>query len=132
MRKMLFNLFDYRSVYLIRDKKKVKIGISTNTKRRLREIESSQNSSGLKILASVSLFYARKIEKRLHSKYQARRVLHHGAGKTEYFKLTFFQVIAIKLKLRFIQFLQMISILFILSIIIIISCSTIIYLNTIY
>jgi hypothetical protein len=119
--RILLSLFDFRSVYLIKHKNKIKIGISTNPKRRLKEIERSIDSRA-KILLSVKLFKAKAIEKRLHKRFEAQRAIFKGSGKTEYFRLSFLQILSLRVRLRMIQLFQFVSIIFSTSIIIFLIC----------
>lgn len=103
MSKLLFKLFDFRFVYFMRDtkSKRIKIGITTDIKRRKKEIESSSNKN-LRVIFARKFFFAQKLEKRLHKKLEKqRKPFESGCGKTEFFKLTFLQLLCLRLALAF-------------------------------
>lgn len=89
-----------------------KIGISTNSKRRRKQIDDSLENESVKLLFEIKLFNAQQIEKRLHNDYSNQwKPKFKGSGRLEFFDLNFLNVAVIKWRLRKIYLIQRIKIL---------------------
>jgi hypothetical protein len=85
-------MFDYRYLYVfkVRGDGLYKIGISKNWQRRRRQIEDTKSRRvRLKLLIAVPLVAAGFWERRLHQKFNLKRVRLKGvSGGTEFFELS--------------------------------------------
>lgn len=84
---VLYQLFDYRTLYLIRttaSKGRFKVGIGKNEERRLRQIDRSIRGSKEWVDFSVKLFWASWYEGKLHDILEGARRPWKGSGRTEW------------------------------------------------
>ena len=100
---------DYRYIYLYAKKSGlVKIGITNKPSRRAKE-NGCQNAT---LIGLRRVFYAHHHEQRLHKIYAAYRVRHGTAsGCTEWFKLRWWQVFMLRIRLQFLFFRQIVVVL---------------------
>ena len=111
--RLLYALFDYRFVYLLKKGRLTKIGISTNVERRQREIKRSGTAT--KLITARRLFFAQRIETRLHRKYKQKRRRIKGSGGTEYFYLNLIEKLKLRCYLAVVCYLQRFFVLLLLT-----------------
>ncbi|MEM0992478.1 MAG: GIY-YIG nuclease family protein [Bacteroidota bacterium] len=84
-------MLDYRYVYVfkVRGKQLYKIGISKDWRIRRYQVEDTRSMRmRLRLLIAVPLFFASKVEKKLHRKFKSQRKKLKGvSGGTEFFEL---------------------------------------------
>jgi len=103
---ILKKFFDYRYLYLFNRpslnplKMDVKIGISTNYKRRLTQVKESSNNKRIDVLAAHRVLNARKLESYFRKVYIKTQFNYKGSGRTEWHKLTNPEVSFLKARLR--------------------------------
>ncbi len=89
-------------VYVMRGSQfKFKIGISNNPERRLKEV-----SHRPKLVVKHSFYFAERIEKALHKMYRRSRTTRSGSGRTEWFVLSIFQLLSLRILLWGLKLLQ--------------------------
>ena len=81
---------DYQLLYLVKQGRITKIGITDNSKERFSAIKSDTKAP-INVLFVKRLPYTKSIEKWLHVRYKAQKRRHVGRGKEEWFKLNIFQ-----------------------------------------
>ena len=89
--RFLYKRFDYRFLYLIlseNGRKGVKIGIGWELESRFRTIDRSLPGTKERIGFAVRLFYSKKHEGFLHSRFAKANFIKSGSGATEWFYLT--------------------------------------------
>ncbi len=88
----------FRYIYAIKERwtRKVKIGITHDIGKRKRDISDSLDEK-LKIICASKIPNADKVEKWLHRRYKHRRFKYRGSGRTEWFKLSAFQRLELRL-----------------------------------
>ncbi|MEM9886088.1 MAG: GIY-YIG nuclease family protein [Bacteroidota bacterium] len=84
-------MFDYRYVYVfkVRGKQLYKIGISKDWRIRRYQVEDTKKMRiRLRLLIALPLFFAGRVEKKLHRKFvKQRKKLRGVSGGTEFFEL---------------------------------------------
>jgi len=130
--KLLYQNFDFRYVYIFRDSNGIeKIGISKDSRKRLKQVDRSMRNISVKMLFEMKLFFAERYEKKLHKKYEQKwKPKRIGSGRLEFFDLSFFDVIFVKLYLIRIYLVQRTFILLMLSIFIFLIFKNYYYENT--
>ena len=115
---LLFKIFDYRFVYIFRDSNGVeKIGISKDSRKRLKQVDRSMKNLSVKMLFEMKLFFAEKHEKKLHHQYEKKwKPKRVGSGRLEFFDLSFFDVVAVKFYLIRVYLFQRLFIILMFSI----------------
>jgi len=106
---------DYQYLYLVKQGRITKIGITDNVQDRFSAIRYD-TGAGIKVLFLRRLFYAKNKEKALHKRYKTQKKVHKGRGKEEWFKLNFLQRIFLVLELNFIWLLTWICLLALFSV----------------
>lgn len=95
MRKDKKNLFSLERQY--------KVGISKETDRRLREVDKAVKGSSVSLVAAYWVIWPKKIEKQLHKDFERSRNrlkrAERGAGRTEWFKLSPFEILFLRWRL---------------------------------
>lgn len=123
----MFNLLDYRRVYLLQygNTSKHKIGIAKNVEKRRKQVDAALPEKRVKVVFSIPMFFAERNEQKLHSwyadnQYFFRRIGKKG-GRTEWFRLNGLEVFAVQFQLIlqvFIQFVMFFSIITIVTILV--------------
>jgi hypothetical protein len=100
---------DYRYLYLYQKDQYFKIGITNKPQRRQKE----NGCQTAELLLLKRIFWARWHEQRLHKVYERHRVRYgNKSGCTEWFKLSWLQVVCLRIRILFIWVQQLFFILF--------------------